>query len=76
MSDLAAFLYALKPGFGDTKLGYVQVENQKSTLIFRRSDSGIKMYDLEAPIKLEADWVVALLDSLEKEDAQVNIIYS
>ncbi|KAJ3454231.1 hypothetical protein MRS44_018125 [Fusarium solani] len=69
MSDLTAFLYALKPGFGDAKQGYVQVENQKGTLIFRRSDSGIKMYDLEAPIKFEADEVVALLDSLEKENA-------
>ncbi|KAM6508388.1 hypothetical protein FALCPG4_018252 [Fusarium falciforme] len=66
MSDLTAFLYALKPGFGDAKLGYVQVENQKGTLIFRRSDSGIKMYDLEAPIKFEADGVVDLLDSLGK----------
>ncbi|KAJ3469769.1 hypothetical protein MRS44_003834 [Fusarium solani] len=69
MSDLTAFLYALKPGFGDAKLGYVQVENQKGTLIFRRSDSGIKMYDLEAPIKFEADEVVALLNSLEKGKA-------
>ncbi|KAL6355079.1 hypothetical protein LRP88_11556 [Fusarium phalaenopsidis] len=69
MPDLTAFLYALKPGFGDAKQGYVQVENQKGTLIFRRSDSGIKMYDLEAPIKFEADEVVALLDSLEKENA-------
>ncbi|KAJ4185137.1 hypothetical protein NW755_008580 [Fusarium falciforme] len=69
MSDLTAFLYALKPGFGDAKLGYVQVENQKGTLIFRRSDSGIKMYDLEAPIKFEADEVVTLLDSLENENA-------
>ncbi|KAL2682352.1 hypothetical protein Neosp_006802 [[Neocosmospora] mangrovei] len=67
MSDLTAFLYALKPGFGDAKQGYVQVENQKGTLIFRRSDSGIKMYDLEAPIKFGADEVVELLDSLEKE---------
>ncbi|KAI8648916.1 hypothetical protein NCS56_01508500 [Fusarium sp. Ph1] len=72
MSDLTAFLYALKPGFGDTKQGYVQVEDQKGALIFRRSDSGIKMYDLEAPIKFEADEVVALLDSLEKENASDN----
>lgn len=68
MSDLTAFLYALKPGFGDAKEGYVQVDNQKGTLIFRRSYSGIKMYDLEAPIKFEADEVVKLLDSLDEEN--------
>ncbi|KAJ4309293.1 hypothetical protein N0V84_011584 [Fusarium piperis] len=69
MSDLTAFLYALKPGFGNAKKGFVQVDNQKGTLIFRRSDSGIKMYDLEAPIKFEADEVVNLLNSLEEENA-------
>ncbi|RMJ18643.1 hypothetical protein CDV36_001761 [Fusarium kuroshium] len=67
MSDLTAFLYALKPGFGNAKKGFVQVENRKGTLLFRTSESGIKMYDLKEPIKFEADEVVALLDSLEKE---------
>ncbi|KAM0425388.1 hypothetical protein ACHAPT_009445 [Fusarium lateritium] len=69
MSDLTAFLYALKPGFGNATLGFVQVENQKGTLIFRRSDSGIKMYDLDGRTVYKENEVVDLLNSLENGTA-------
>ncbi|KAF5008133.1 hypothetical protein FDECE_5569 [Fusarium decemcellulare] len=64
MSDLTAFLYALKPGFGKARQKHVRVENEKGTLLFRPSSSGISMYDLEGKIVLGENEVVDLLESL------------
>ncbi|RYC78984.1 hypothetical protein BFJ63_vAg18139 [Fusarium oxysporum f. sp. narcissi] len=47
MPDLTSFLCALVPGHMGSKPGYIKVDEQEGgTLLFRKSDKGIRMFDL------------------------------
>ncbi|KAM5353438.1 hypothetical protein ACJ41O_000088 [Fusarium nematophilum] len=64
LSDLTAFLYALKPGFGDATQEFVQVEDDHGTLLFKRHTSGISMYDLGGKVVFGEKEVIDLMHSL------------
>ncbi|KAG9497036.1 hypothetical protein J7337_011825 [Fusarium musae] len=48
MPDLTSFLCALVPDKTGSKLGYIEVDEQEGgTLLFKKSDKGIRMLDLD-----------------------------
>ncbi|KAF5707528.1 hypothetical protein FMUND_11044 [Fusarium mundagurra] len=48
MPDLTSFLCALVPDQTGSKLGYIEVDEQEGgTLLFKKSDKGIRMLDLD-----------------------------
>ncbi|KAG4266684.1 hypothetical protein FPRO04_13204 [Fusarium proliferatum] len=70
MPDLASFLCALAPDQLGPKLGYVEVEEQEGgTLLFKKSDKGIRMLDLDDDKKFKAKKVDEIFESFSQGKA-------
>jgi hypothetical protein len=69
MPDLTAFLCALIPEYMEgmgSKVGFIQVDKKDSNgaLLFRRSDEGIPMYDLDNSGTLTESQVTGVFEAM------------
>ncbi|RKK78836.1 hypothetical protein BFJ69_g5310 [Fusarium oxysporum] len=67
MPDLTSFLCALVPGHMDSKPGYIEVDEQEGgTLLFKKSDKGIPMFDLDGVKELDEEQITTIFESLTR----------
>ncbi|KAG7406957.1 hypothetical protein Forpe1208_v012979 [Fusarium oxysporum f. sp. rapae] len=67
MPDLTSFLCALVPGHMGSKPGYIEVDEQEGgTLLFKKSDKGIRMFDLDGVQELDEKQITTIFESLTR----------
>ncbi|EMT62439.1 hypothetical protein ACKRZS_005299 [Fusarium odoratissimum] len=67
MPDLTSFLCALVPGHMGSKPGYIEVDEQEGgTLLFKKSDKGIPMFDLDGVKELDEEQITTIFESLTR----------
>ncbi|EGU72192.1 hypothetical protein FOXB_17299, partial [Fusarium oxysporum f. sp. conglutinans Fo5176] len=67
MPDLTSFLCALLPGHMGSKPGFIEVDEQEGdTLLFKKSDKGIPMFDLDGVKELDEEQITAIFESLTR----------
>ncbi|KAJ0136969.1 Uncharacterized protein HZ326_20045 [Fusarium oxysporum f. sp. albedinis] len=67
MPDLTSFLCALVPGHMGSNPGYIEVDEQKGgTLFFKKSDKGIRMFDLDGVKELDEEQITTIFESLTR----------
>ncbi|EXL64938.1 hypothetical protein FOPG_18816 [Fusarium oxysporum f. sp. conglutinans race 2 54008] len=67
MPDLTSLLCALDPGHMGSKPGHIEVDEQEGgTFLFKRSDKGIRMFDLEGVTELNEAQITMIFQSLTK----------
>ncbi|KAM5375955.1 hypothetical protein ACJA88_007066 [Fusarium oxysporum] len=68
MPDLTSFLCALVPGHMGSKPGYIEVDEQEGgTLLFKKSDKGIPMFDLDGVKELDEEQITTIFESLTQD---------
>ncbi|KAG5753508.1 hypothetical protein H9Q70_003851 [Fusarium xylarioides] len=68
MPDLTSFLCALVPDHTGPKIGYIEVDEQEGgTLLFKKSDKGIRMLDLEGVQEFNEEKIVEIFGSLSQD---------
>ncbi|KAG7403785.1 hypothetical protein Forpe1208_v016212 [Fusarium oxysporum f. sp. rapae] len=67
MPDLTSLLCALVPDHVDRKLGHVEVDEQEGgTLLFKKSDKGIRMLDLDSVQEFNEKKIDQIFESLSQ----------
>ncbi|KAJ9418314.1 hypothetical protein QL093DRAFT_2591617 [Fusarium oxysporum] len=71
MPDLTSFLCALVPGHMGSKPGYIEVDEQEGgTLLFKKSDKGIPMFDLDGVKELDEEQITTIFESLTRGERE------
>ncbi|EXM12446.1 hypothetical protein FoTM2_013628 [Fusarium oxysporum f. sp. vasinfectum] len=67
MPDLTSFLCALVPGHMGSNPRYIEVDEQKGgTLLFKKSDKGIRMFHLDGVKELDEEQITTIFESLTR----------
>ncbi|KAF6519915.1 hypothetical protein HZS61_016332 [Fusarium oxysporum f. sp. conglutinans] len=75
MPDLTSFLCALVPGHMGSKPGYIEVDEQEGgTLLFKKSDKGIPMFDLDGVKELDEEQITTIFESLTRGEGRAELI--
>ncbi|KAF5684739.1 hypothetical protein FCIRC_3822 [Fusarium circinatum] len=72
MPDLTSFLCALVPDHTHPKLGYIEVDEQEGgTLLFKKSDKGIRMLDLDGAQEFNEKKIDDIFKSLTRGEVEL-----